>query len=1308
VCGENALIYQLAPSVSSVKIDEEGNYSDAVLQVKVTRSDGKTITTPDTLPDGLKITSQLPGDTEKEYAYNSILALSKNQITGNVKFFLYAGDVLIDQETIPILEDGKSVIIADMDNEMDAVACDEDGNVLDGFLPVSTTYKMYAGSQQLALTSLKVDGISGVTATADAETGEVSVTGITKSADATLRIPITGTAYFGGMIYSRTLYFTVNKQICGENAVIYQLLPSVSAVKIDKSGTYIPKTLKCTLRYTNGKTASDTSTLPSGYSMKVSYGSNAALNYTIGSALDITNVSDSVTFYLYSGSTLVDKETVPVVEDGADGQVSFTSFVFKRTNSKPSTPSGGSFLDPIPSGWDDTIPSGEEIAWMSKRIFTSDGEAPQENGWSDPIQMTDTADFDVDFCKTETYVTPTGHPNTASGWSNDGTDAIWMATSRKSNGVWTDWVVSKIKGEKGEDGDDGSNADAFEILPSVQYIKIDADGNRSVKSITVAVNYISGTNVTKVTSFNSSSSIYTHPQLCYQIDGGTITETNIGKSIDVSKAQSVVKIILYQYYGFSSLKFVRTEKEIQVVSDGTNGTDGENGVTASFYRITPSHLPLRQSRTGTISPQSFAVTCQKVEGSAVSDATPTKWSVEGSTDGSSWTTYSSSNYSTSGATLTVKSISTSYTFYRIGAYIGSSWVYAYASMSIDGSNGDDGDGIESIVEKYATSTSGTTAPADSEFKTTIPTLNKGYYLWNQEVITYTISGEVKGDKKVIGYAGENGTDGKGITKVEEYYLASSKSSGVTNATSGFTTDLQSVSESAPYLWNYSKITYTDNTTTSSTAVIIGMWVKGDTGSMPRYCGTYDSSTYYTYDANYRDIVVYGGSAWIVKTYNTSKKGQTPSSSSSFWEAATSFSFVAMDTALIDGANIAGFAFKDNKMMSRDTNGNLILDGKNGTLVANDITANGTFVSGTSGGQRAELSSNDLVIFDADGNECNRFTGTSIGTSAIPSSSSVSISLTTAADKTSGSTAAKTNLTSTFTVKSSGVIKITYSDLKVSVTYTQPSSGLKAFCTGTVTLYLCEMTGSSSSASISSKKVIVDAAVQGDGTSGTNTSGTGSGTKYMQVESGYYRIYAFITATPGTTTSLTTTGYWNLTAVEFTQDVFRSIHFKQGIVLSQTTKDYVAMMTDGSNMIFEAMSNGVGIRARGGKLQMTRDGSTWGTMPMLLYKGYAKYDSANSKYELTINFAYNGKTTGGKVSYNSKNVGQVTITFPSSVFDEDSTIVHAIGAKNLGNNDSSKGAFYVTLWGITESTLTFSVSDDETLNNGSFMFDIWQI
>ncbi len=157
----------------------------------------------------------------------------------------------------------------------------------------------------------------------------------------------------------------------------------------------------------------------------------------------------------------------------------------------------------------------------------------------------------------------------------------------------------------------------------------------------------------------------------------------------------------------------------------------------------------------------------------------------------------------------------------------------------DGSSGEDGVGISSITEYYQVSTSNSTAP--TSWIQTVPTLTAtNRYLWNYEKVTYTngSSSETKkrvigvyGDKGTTGNTGPSGTDGVGIRTIVNYYLATASSSGVTISTSGWTTSVQAISSNKKYLWNYEKITYTDNSVSDTEPCIIGAY--GDKGENSR-------------------------------------------------------------------------------------------------------------------------------------------------------------------------------------------------------------------------------------------------------------------------------------------------------------------------------------------------------------------------------------------------------------------------------------------------------------------------------------------
>lgn len=166
--------------------------------------------------------------------------------------------------------------------------------------------------------------------------------------------------------------------------------------------------------------------------------------------------------------------------DGVASYASYKSIVFRRGNTTPSKPNGGTYADPIPPGWSDGIPSGTEKLWMSTRWFSNNESINVLYDWSDPSQATDTADIDFEYSNAPltTSATALGTPTTNKysssnpyGWY-DGTgnetrlrNANWMAIQKIKNGSKDPWLIYPIRGERGSDGTDG-------VTPSAHFRSI--------------------------------------------------------------------------------------------------------------------------------------------------------------------------------------------------------------------------------------------------------------------------------------------------------------------------------------------------------------------------------------------------------------------------------------------------------------------------------------------------------------------------------------------------------------------------------------------------------------------------------------------------------------------------------------------------------------------------------------------------------------------------------------------------------------------------------------------------------------------
>ena len=220
-------------------------------------------------------------------------------------------------------------------------------------------------------------------------------------------------------------------------------------------------------------------------------------------------------------------------------------------------------------------------------------------------------------------------------------------------------------------------------------------------------------------------------------------------------------------------------------------------------------------------------------------------------------------------------------------------------------SGKDGKGVSSVTEYYlaSASSSGVTT-STSGWTTSIQTITEAKpYLWNYEKVVYSDGSSTTTTPVIIGHYG---ADGRGITSVTEYYLASASSSDVTTSTSGWTTTPQAVTSTLRYLWHFTRTTYSSGTTTVDTTPHI-ISVFADTGLTYRYSKFVsgveyrnDNNPYYR-DANnigYIDVVysdeitIYSAtnppSAWICAKTNTGQALPVSGASNTYWTSMNSF------------------------------------------------------------------------------------------------------------------------------------------------------------------------------------------------------------------------------------------------------------------------------------------------------------------------------------------------------------------------------------------------------------------------------------
>lgn len=402
----------------------------------------------------------------------------------------------------------------------------------------------------------------------------------------------------------------------------------------------------------------------------------------------------------------------------------------------------------------------------------------------------------------------------------------------------TKYTWRKFQGDDGEDGADG--------IPGEN----GANGETSYLHIAYA------TSADGKTGFSTTNAV---------------DKTYIGQYVDFTKADST-NPAKYHWSKFQGpkgdkgdpgeqgLRGLQGDKGDQGIQ-GPKGADGKDGKTTYFHikysavsnptyasqmTETPSkYIGTYVDFTQTDSDDPKKYSWQQLEGSQGPQG---KQGISGTNGADGKTSYLHIKYSNDGGkTFTGNSGE------DIGAYIGTcvdyakddptsvgmyKWAKIKGEAGAKGDKGDTGKGVKSTSVAYQVSTSGTTVPTGT-WSGSVPSASAGQYLWTRTIITYTddTTSTIYSVGR-MGTNGANGTNGKSIGSVVNYYLATASSSGVTTATSGWTTAVQSVSAAKKYLWNYEVVKYTDGTVASTTVpCIIGSYGdrgskgdKGDTGS----------------------------------------------------------------------------------------------------------------------------------------------------------------------------------------------------------------------------------------------------------------------------------------------------------------------------------------------------------------------------------------------------------------------------------------------------------------------------------------------
>ena len=371
---------------------------------------------------------------------------------------------------------GESAVFADLTNEMDNVTLTNDGKVYQD-TSISTVVWMSYGSKKMALTGITCTLPANVTETHDVSTGEITFSvkqGV--ALDGRNPIPVALTATYNGKTYTGQLTFTLAGVKGGADAVLYRLVPSVSAVIKDANGNLNVTSVSCTrLKSSVSGGTAETGTGELKYSLdggaEVSIGNNAGV--------PVSSFQKSIKFIFYVDGKEVDVETIPLVTDGKDGQsVSslgpwYTGLFVPKLSIV--TMGGSSFCSKKdtsnPPLWTTTTSDGRRILQTQDGGKTYgyilSGESNTEE-YDLLVQSGKDGSDGTDYERVFIHTTEENRPSTPatsqtddyipSGWHDDPIGVSeslpfeWVSEREKKNGVWGNFSTPALWAKYGFDG----------------------------------------------------------------------------------------------------------------------------------------------------------------------------------------------------------------------------------------------------------------------------------------------------------------------------------------------------------------------------------------------------------------------------------------------------------------------------------------------------------------------------------------------------------------------------------------------------------------------------------------------------------------------------------------------------------------------------------------------------------------------------------------------------------------------------------------------------------------------------------------
>ena len=344
VPAKGTALYRIIPSTDQIVKHADNSYTptgDTNITCSVTKTVGGVVSTPDPSEYTLKMIKD--GGSEVGYQATQV-----DTITSKMEYILYVpagGTRIMDKETIPLVLDGKNASTLDIDNEYDSVQTDSTGKIL-ADKTIQTIVRLYKGSAEIDISgaTITVTGMPASTIATFAQSAEDNdgkgrklswafIANQTMSDKYNIAITYT----YSGTEYKAT--FTIN---ASKGQAVFNLKPSHSALpctrnastgalnnppalslQVEVTDTNKPIVLSSfdnngAVTYNNTKyyIRYSTSSMPTA--------GNAGDAWPHENSVQASTTDNNIYIALFttntSSGTLLDRETVPLVKDGEDGE----------------------------------------------------------------------------------------------------------------------------------------------------------------------------------------------------------------------------------------------------------------------------------------------------------------------------------------------------------------------------------------------------------------------------------------------------------------------------------------------------------------------------------------------------------------------------------------------------------------------------------------------------------------------------------------------------------------------------------------------------------------------------------------------------------------------------------------------------------------------------------------------------------------------------------------------------------------------------------------------------------------------------